>query len=99
MRWRRRNGTDVRKHLLACRDDLAALQRDARNLASDVTEVTRDGAGRAAKQASTALDYVSGQINGYSRFGVVAAARSQRFAVIASLAGAGAIIGALLTRR
>ncbi|HKD23114.1 MAG TPA: hypothetical protein VKB71_13945 [Rhizomicrobium sp.] len=106
MRWRRRNGTDVRKHLQACRDDLVALQRDARNLATGVTEVTRDGAGRAAKQASTALDYVSGQINGYSRqlngysrSDVVAAVRSQRFAVIASFAGAGAIIGALLTRR
>jgi hypothetical protein len=84
MRWRRRNGADVRKHLLACRDDLVALQRDARNLANDFTEVTRDGAGRAAKQASTALDYVSGQLNGRSGL---------------ALAGAGAIIGALLTRR
>ena len=97
MRWRRRNGTDVRKSLLACRDDLVALQRDARNLANDVTEVTRDGAGRAAKQAGSALDYVSGQLNG--RGALVVSPRAQRFAVIASLAGAGAIIGALLTRR
>lgn len=99
MLFRRRNGTDVRKSLSACRDDLAALQRDARELATGVSEVTRHGATRAAKQANEAYDYVSKQIASRPRFSVATVAREQRIAIIAAFAGAGAIIGALLTRR
>lgn len=99
MLFRKRNGTDVRKSLSACRDDLVALRRDARELATGVSEVTRNGATKAARQASDALDYVSNQIATRPRFDVANVARDQRVAVIAALAGAGAIIGVLLTRR
>jgi hypothetical protein len=102
MLFRKRNGTDVRKSLSACRDDLTALQRDARELATGVSEVTRNGATRAAKQANDAYDYVSKQIANRPRFNTataVSVAREQRFSIIAAFAGAGAIIGALLTTR
>jgi ElaB/YqjD/DUF883 family membrane-anchored ribosome-binding protein len=99
MLFRTRNGSDVRKSLSACRDDLAALQKDARELANGVSEVTRSGATRAARQASDALDYVSNRIATRPRVDVVAVARDKRFTIIAAFAGAGAIIGALLTRR
>lgn len=99
MLFRRRNGTDVRKSLTACRDDLAALQRDARELATGVSQVTRSGATRAAKQANEAYDYVSKQIASRPRFNVATVAREQRLTIVAAFAGAGAIIGALLTRR
>ncbi|HTW34689.1 MAG TPA: hypothetical protein VMD53_08725 [Rhizomicrobium sp.] len=99
MLFRKRNGTDVRKSLSACRDDLAALRRDARELATGVSEVTRTSATRAAKQAGGAYDYVSKQIASRPRFDVATVAREQRLAIVAAFAGAGAIIGALLTRR
>lgn len=99
MLFRKRNGTDVRKRLSACRNDLAALQRDARDLANDVTEVTRNGANRAAKQAATALDYVSTQLDKRPRLNVAAISRDRRLTIVAAFAGAGAVIGALLTRR
>lgn len=106
MLLRKRNGTDVRKSLSACRDDLMALQRDARELASGVSEVTRTNANRvakrasrAAKQATDTYDYMSKQIANRPRFDVATVARQQRVGVIAAFAGAGAIIGALLTRR
>ena len=99
MLFRKRNGTDVRKRLSACRDDLAALQRDARDLANDVTEVTRNSANRAAKQAASALDYVSTQLDNRPRFDVTAISRDRRLTIVAAFAGAGAVIGALLTRR
>jgi ElaB/YqjD/DUF883 family membrane-anchored ribosome-binding protein len=102
MIFRKRSSTDVRKSLSACRDDLAALQRDARELATGVSEVTRSGANRAAKQANSAYDYVSKQIANRPRFNAATAAtvaREQRFSIIAAFAGAGAIIGALLTAR
>jgi hypothetical protein len=99
MLFRKRNGTDVRRSLSACRDDLVALQRDARELATGVSEVTRTGANRAARQASDAYGYVSKQIANRPRFSVATISREQRFSIIAAFAGAGAIIGALLTRR
>ncbi len=99
MLFRKRNGTDVRKSLSACRDDLVALQRDARELATGVSEVTRHGATRAAKQANDAYGYVSKQIANRPRFSVATMAREQRLTIIAAFASAGAVIGALLTRR
>ena len=99
MLFRKRNTTDVRKSLSACRADLMALQRDARELAGGVSEVTRTNANRAAKQANEAYDYVSKQIANRPRFNVATTAREQRLKIIAAFAGAGAIIGALLTRR
>jgi ElaB/YqjD/DUF883 family membrane-anchored ribosome-binding protein len=102
MLFRKRNSTDVRKSLSACRDDLAALQRDARELATGVSEVTRNGATRAAKQANDAYGYVSKQIANRPRLStqaVATVARQQRFSIIAAFAGFGAIIGALLTSR
>jgi hypothetical protein len=106
MLFRKRNSTDVRKSLSACRDDLVALQRDALELATGVSEVTRTGANRAAKQATRAAKqateaygYVSKQISNRPRFDVATVARQQRFSIIAAFAGAGAIIGALLVSR
>jgi hypothetical protein len=99
MLFRKRNGTDVRKSLSACRNDLAALQRDARELATGVSEVTRSGANRAAKQAASALDYVSTQLDNRPRFNVATISRDRRLTIVAAFAGAGAIIGALLIRR
>jgi len=106
MLFRKRNGTDVRKSLSACRDDLMALQRDARELANGVSEVTRTNASRVAKQASRAAkqatdtyDYVSKQIANRPRFDAATVVRQQRFSIIAAFAGVGAIIGALLTAR
>ena len=99
MLFRKRNGTDVRKRLSACRNDLAALQRDARDLANDVTEVTRTSANRAAKQAATALDFVSTQLDKRPRLNVANISRDRRLTIVAAFAGAGAVIGALLTRR
>jgi ElaB/YqjD/DUF883 family membrane-anchored ribosome-binding protein len=102
MRFRRRNGSDVGKHLSACRDDLVALQRDARELASEVTEVTKNGANRAVKQASDAYGYVSNRLNGRPVVNMAAvqrAAHDRRLTIVAFFAGAGAVIGALLTRR
>ena len=99
MLFRKRNGTDVRKSLSACRDDLAALQRDARELAGGVSEVTRTSANRAAKQANDTYDYVAKQVANRPRFNVATVARKQRLSIIAAFASAGAIIGALLTRR
>jgi len=99
MLFRTRNGSDVRKSLSACRDDLAALQKDARELANGVSEVTRNGATRAAKQASDAFDYVSNRIATRPRLDVAAVTRDRRLTIVAAFAGAGAIIGALLTRR
>ena len=99
MIFRKRSSTDVRKSLSACRDDLAALQRDARELATGVSEVTRNGATRAAKQANDAYGYVSKQIANRPRFAVATVARQQRLTIVAAFAGAGAVIGALLTRR
>lgn len=99
MLFRKQNGTDVRKRLSACRDDLAALQRDARDLANDVSVVTRNGASRAARQAGDALDFVSNRLNNRPRFDVATIARDQRLTIIAAFAGAGVVIGALLTRR
>jgi len=102
MLFRKRSTADVRKSLSACRDDLAALQRDALELATGVSEVTRSSANRAAKQANSAYDYVSKQIANRPRLSTATAvtvARRQRFSIIAAFAGFGAIIGALLTAR
>jgi ElaB/YqjD/DUF883 family membrane-anchored ribosome-binding protein len=99
---RKRNGTDVRKHLSACRNDLAALQKDARELANDISGVTRDGATRAARSASNALDLVSSRLDGVAQIdsgSVRRFARSQPLVAIAFLASAGAVLGHLLSRR
>lgn len=97
---RRRRISDVRKHFSAFRNNLSALQRDARELANDVSDLTIGNANRATKWAGAALDTVSTSMDGLNTIKPVRRAmKNQPLAAIAISVGTGVIIGAFLSRR
>ena len=100
-RRRRRNGHGTEASLEALQHDLAALQANMSKLIAGFGNAASEGVTHAMRSASTTAEDVVEQVEEYGQEGVDTVRktiRAQPLAAIAVSVGAGALLGALLSR-
>jgi ElaB/YqjD/DUF883 family membrane-anchored ribosome-binding protein len=97
--WRRRSrAQEIEARLEALKSDFHALQDDLRGLADGVSGAASDAVHVTNRAAGDALESVSGWTN--DNLGSLQdSVRRQPLAAVILSAGAGALVGALLSRR
>jgi ElaB/YqjD/DUF883 family membrane-anchored ribosome-binding protein len=93
--WRRRShARDIRTRLDALRTDFLALQEDMRGLAEGVGDAASDVVHTTNRAAENALDWTNDNIGSLQD-----SVRKQPLAAVVLSMSAGALVGALLSRR
>jgi ElaB/YqjD/DUF883 family membrane-anchored ribosome-binding protein len=97
--WRRRNhAQNIEARLVALKSDFAALQQDVRGLAQGVGDAATDVVQTTSRATGQALDSVGDWTN--DNVGSLQdSVRRQPLAAVLLSMSAGALVGALLTRR
>ena len=98
--WRKRNGTrrDVQARAQAIRSDIEALQRDMRGMVTDATSAAAKNMNNAVETAGDAADRMSHWSN-ENIASMRDAVRQQPLTAFALAVSAGALLGAMWSRR